>query len=627
MSCVKPPYYLSAYSLAVKAGFRGTLEQWLASLQGRNVELRYHERNIEWRLATPEGEPEDEWKALFCSDTIRDAVEEAVLADAQGYVGAAQAAAEQAKQAAASVPDTLPNPQKLILTGAVVAEYDGSGEVKVEIPEGGKGGIPEVHVGSERPTNGEAIWINPDEEPEDSSADVTDSECVTGVQRYGNMKPSFAWIDDDGKEKVSHLLQWAQTNNVPFTSALISGWIADGKKGWMTVDQVKNMHNTGLVTFASHTQNHVILSNANRETVEAELRNSKEQIESWGVPCEAMVYPTGAINDTDLDLVSKYYSFGFFASGAYDDNNIPATNRVNTCPISTYKLTRVDIRGDFTEENGGIAYVKGQIDDAIARNGLVVFMSHVGSTMIYDENGNATNTYLDASADLAVYTEILNYIRGKGYDIEPLMDVCERFANPVDVNGFAVGADGTVRASKGNVHAVAANNAYSMATLPSQYPQNQVTTCQIYDTTAPGGSVGILTAYVTDTLAYRTYMPKTSAKLYLQIKNSDADAWLDWVNSNQNDFRKLANNKILSTTAPSALSSGVTISTVASSTEIAKLPEGVQGVMTAYNLFADCAKAREEWQPNGSIHKYIRYATSGSAWSPWYVFTPTEYSV
>ena len=41
----------------------------------------------------------------------------------------------------AEVPDTLPNPHKLTFTGAVEAEYDGSEEVTVEIPEGGGGGI------------------------------------------------------------------------------------------------------------------------------------------------------------------------------------------------------------------------------------------------------------------------------------------------------------------------------------------------------------------------------------------------------------------------------------------------------------------------------------------------------
>lgn len=39
------------------------------------------------------------------------------------------------------IPDKLPNPQKLTFTGAVTAEYDGSGAVTVTIPEGGGTGV------------------------------------------------------------------------------------------------------------------------------------------------------------------------------------------------------------------------------------------------------------------------------------------------------------------------------------------------------------------------------------------------------------------------------------------------------------------------------------------------------
>ena len=45
-----------------------------------------------------------------------------------------------------TVPSTLPNPNKLKLTGAVTAEYDGSSEVSVEIPAGGAGGVYPVIV-------------------------------------------------------------------------------------------------------------------------------------------------------------------------------------------------------------------------------------------------------------------------------------------------------------------------------------------------------------------------------------------------------------------------------------------------------------------------------------------------
>lgn len=47
-----------------------------------------------------------------------------------------------------TVPEALKNPNKLILTGAVTAEYDGSAPVSVEIPAGGGGNVSDEQVAS-----------------------------------------------------------------------------------------------------------------------------------------------------------------------------------------------------------------------------------------------------------------------------------------------------------------------------------------------------------------------------------------------------------------------------------------------------------------------------------------------
>ena len=57
------------------------------------------------------------------------------------------------------VPDALPNPSKLILTGAVEAEYDGSQEVTVEIPAGGSGGSGGIDLGITGATVGQIAKI------------------------------------------------------------------------------------------------------------------------------------------------------------------------------------------------------------------------------------------------------------------------------------------------------------------------------------------------------------------------------------------------------------------------------------------------------------------------------------
>jgi hypothetical protein len=112
----KPPYYLTAYGLAVREGFKGTLEQWLESLRGEKgdgVELRYQDDKLQWRSVPPEGAQipedweEDEWKDLLELEDIRGPVVEQTLEQAQQ---AAQEATEAARDAEMS---------KLFAEGAV----------------------------------------------------------------------------------------------------------------------------------------------------------------------------------------------------------------------------------------------------------------------------------------------------------------------------------------------------------------------------------------------------------------------------------------------------------------------------------------------------------------------------
>lgn len=44
-----PPYYITAYGLAVKHGFKGTEEEWLESLKASEIEIRYLDGMLQWR--------------------------------------------------------------------------------------------------------------------------------------------------------------------------------------------------------------------------------------------------------------------------------------------------------------------------------------------------------------------------------------------------------------------------------------------------------------------------------------------------------------------------------------------------------------------------------------------------
>jgi len=105
-----PPYYLTAYQIAVSRGFKGTVDQWLQSLVGAQGEapvFRYENQVFEYRY---ESDPEDTWRTVFDIDEIRsevisetlDAAEAAKLGAeaAQGLAEGHAADAENAKLAA-----------------------------------------------------------------------------------------------------------------------------------------------------------------------------------------------------------------------------------------------------------------------------------------------------------------------------------------------------------------------------------------------------------------------------------------------------------------------------------------------------------------------------------------------
>ena len=61
-------YYISAYGLAVKHGFSGTEEEWLETLKGEKVELRFNEdtNTLEGKYVDSE-----EWNTLMDIDDLQ----------------------------------------------------------------------------------------------------------------------------------------------------------------------------------------------------------------------------------------------------------------------------------------------------------------------------------------------------------------------------------------------------------------------------------------------------------------------------------------------------------------------------------------------------------------------------
>lgn len=243
------------------------------------------------------------------------------------------------------------------------------------------------------------------------SLNLDDEEMTSEDVTVKLIKPSFVFVDDDGHANVFHYtFQWAKQNNCPITIALPTKIIrnSDGRN-FITVVQAQEMYNSGLVTIGSHTYNH----NPNLlecEDVNYELSKSLSDLTEWGFDVNSIFYPNGAINDYVLQKTALYYKYGFLAGGS---SSRPQYERVNLFINDPFQIKRMSIPCPATAQQ--IDNIKNAIDYAITNNGFIVFMTHIRTPKD------------DAEEDIGNYTDILNYIRAKGYDIEPLNVVLNRF--------------------------------------------------------------------------------------------------------------------------------------------------------------------------------------------------------
>ena len=77
----------------------------------------------------------------------------------------------------------------------------------------------------------------------------------------------------------------------------------------LTKEQIKEMHNSGLIRFGSHAKNHVKLSKISLPEVEKELVESKQILASLtGSPIQTFAYPFGDYNAQVQHIAKQNYS-------------------------------------------------------------------------------------------------------------------------------------------------------------------------------------------------------------------------------------------------------------------------------------------------------------------------------
>lgn len=106
-------------------------------------------------------------------------------------------------------------------------------------------------------------------------------------------KPVILTFDDGHADNFTALFPLLKKHNVPVLIFLITDRV--GNAGYLTWDQVRQMHQSGLVSFGSHTCTHRRLRSLPDEEIWQEITQSKKILEEQlGAPVLSFCYPFGA---------------------------------------------------------------------------------------------------------------------------------------------------------------------------------------------------------------------------------------------------------------------------------------------------------------------------------------------
>ena len=117
-------------------------------------------------------------------------------------------------------------------------------------------------------------------------------------------------LDDGYEDNYTNMFPILKAYGAKATVFLVSSLI--DTDGYLTRAQIKEMSDSGLVSFQCHTANHVDLSYQSAEGVRREFTESVGIIEEiTGKPVRALAYPAGSYNDTVLQIVPEFFDFAY----------------------------------------------------------------------------------------------------------------------------------------------------------------------------------------------------------------------------------------------------------------------------------------------------------------------------
>ena len=228
------------------------------------------------------------------------------------------------------------------------------------------------------------------------------------IQRINSNMPNciVSFISDDLYMADYTKKDWFKALGCAYTIPVVCSRI--NSDGYPTLEQVLELQNDYGYEIASHTFNHVDLTNQTDEVMEEELKSSFEFLNKNGLRCENFMIPFGKYNNKVLAVASKYYRS--IRSSEEDYNSIGLdTTRIKSFWIDRYKTT--DLEGQKT-----------RVDNAFENGLWLIFSMHTGS--------------MEESEFTDMVKPLIEYINSKNIPIMTVSKALDYFQNPIEVSSI-----------------------------------------------------------------------------------------------------------------------------------------------------------------------------------------------
>lgn len=117
-------------------------------------------------------------------------------------------------------------------------------------------------------------------------------------------------FDDGYEDNYTYMFPLAKKYNIKVTVFMI-GYKID-KPGYLSSEQIKEMSDSGLVQFGSHTLDHPSLISLSEQGIREQFEGTSWLIsEITGKPVTTVAYPSGDYNETVMEIAREFYKFAF----------------------------------------------------------------------------------------------------------------------------------------------------------------------------------------------------------------------------------------------------------------------------------------------------------------------------